>query len=59
MYVPLDRHSISLEARKYHNGTYSYIESFEPIAGSRTKRKNLGTGVRDTDLKITVSVFLF
>jgi hypothetical protein len=59
MYVPFERHNISQEARKFHDETYSNVESLESIAGSSTERENLGSGIRNADLEITVGVFLF
>src|SRR6266702_2300334 len=45
--------------RRHYSRTHSYVEGLETIASSCTKRENLGTCVRDTDLEVTISVFLF
>lgn len=58
--MPLDTKGTSAKiVRRHYSETHSYIESLEPIAGGRAKRENLGTSVRDTDLEVTISVFLF
>jgi hypothetical protein len=56
--VPLERrHEPTDDTRD--NRTHSYVEGLEPIASGCTKRQNLGTGVGNIDLEITIRVFLF
>ena len=44
--------------RRHYSRTHSYIEGLETIASSCSERENLGTSVRNTDLEVTISVFL-
>ena len=45
--------------KRDRNRTHSYVERLKPIAGGRTERENLWASVGDTDLEVTVCVFLF
>jgi len=56
--VPLERRDEPTDDTG-DNRTHSYIESLEPVASGRTKRKDLGAGVGNTDLEVTIRVFLF
>ncbi len=57
--MPLNEHAISWQARKDHDRTHSYIEGLKPIAGSRTEGNNFRASVDNSDLEITVCIFLF
>ena len=57
--MPFDKHAISWKARRDRDRTHTYIEGLKPIASGRTEGKNFWASISDTDLEVSICVFLF